>query len=179
MRRNLLLTAVLVLALTACHSPEKPPPVAAPPVRVSAPAPASAAPSSTPSPSASSGGSCAARTLAAMSPEQRAGQLLMIGTPVGEPRPLAAAVTRYHLGGVFLAGRSKRPATALRADIAALQGAAGTPLLVALDQEGGDVQTLQGNDFPPSRPRCGWAAAPRPRCAPRPATPPGGSPPSA
>ena len=150
MRRNLLVTAVLVLTSAACHSPEKPPPVAAPPVSAPASTPASTAPSLSPSssPPPSSSASCAARTLAAMSPEERAGQLLMIGTPVGEPRTLSAAVTRYHLGGVFLAGRSKRSAEALRADIAALQGAAKPPLLVALDQEGGDVQTLQGNDFP-------------------------------
>jgi beta-N-acetylhexosaminidase len=88
------------------------------------------------------------RTVAGLTLEQRVGQLLMVGAPVAGPRSLAATVTRYHLGGVFLAGRSKRPAAALRGDIAALQGAAQDPLLVALDQEGGDVQTLQGPDFP-------------------------------
>jgi beta-N-acetylhexosaminidase len=36
----------------------------------------------------------------------------------------------------------------LRGDIAALQSAADEPLLVALDQEGGAVQTLKGPDFP-------------------------------
>jgi beta-N-acetylhexosaminidase len=83
-----------------------------------------------------------------MSPAERAGQLLMIGTPVDGPRDLAGSVGRYHLGGVFLAGRSDRPASALRADIASLQRAARVPLLVALDQEGGSVQTLKGPDFP-------------------------------
>jgi beta-N-acetylhexosaminidase len=73
----------------------------------------------------------------------------MVGAPVAGPRSLAATVTRYHLGGVFLAGRSTRTAAALRSDITALQRAAGSlPLLVALDQEGGDVQTLKGPDFP-------------------------------
>ncbi|MBB4762476.1 glycoside hydrolase family 3 N-terminal domain-containing protein [Amorphoplanes digitatis] len=88
---------------------------------------------------------------------ERAGQLLMVGTPVDRPRGLRAAVRRHHLGGVFLAGRSKRPAAALRADIAALQGDAAMPLLVALDQEGGSVQTLKGPDFPliPSARRLG------------------------
>jgi beta-N-acetylhexosaminidase len=83
-----------------------------------------------------------------LTPAEQAGQLVMIGTPVGDARSLAATVTKYHLGGVFLAGRSDRTAAALRADIAALQAAAGIPLLVALDQEGGNVQTLKGPDFP-------------------------------
>jgi beta-N-acetylhexosaminidase len=86
--------------------------------------------------------------LAAMSLPEQVGQLLMIGTPVDDPGALAGAVGTYHLGGVFLAGRSRRPAAALRADIAALQGKARQPLLVALDQEGGEVQTLKGPDFP-------------------------------
>ncbi len=72
----------------------------------------------------------------------------MIGTPVGSPRDLEAAVRRYRLGGVFLAGRSTRSADALRADITALRGAAPVPPLVAVDQEGGNVQTLKGADFP-------------------------------
>jgi len=72
----------------------------------------------------------------------------MVGIPVASPRSLAGVVTRYHLGGVFLAGRSTRPAATLRADIAALQSSAAEPLLVALDQEGGAVQTLKGPEFP-------------------------------
>jgi beta-N-acetylhexosaminidase len=83
-----------------------------------------------------------------MSLEERVGQLLMIGTPVLSPRTLTGTIAKYHLGGVFLAGRSKRSAADLKADIAALQGSAKLRLLVALDQEGGDVQTLQGPDFP-------------------------------
>lgn len=92
-----------------------------------------------------------------MSREERAGQVLMIGTPVGKPRALADEVRDLHLGGVFLAGRSTRSATALRADIAALTRAGDPAPLVALDQEGGSVQTLKGPDFPllPSAQRLG------------------------
>jgi beta-N-acetylhexosaminidase len=89
-----------------------------------------------------------ASTVAGLSRGERVGQLLMIGTPVNGPRDLATSIGRYHLGGVFLAGRSQRPAAALRGDIASLQRAARTPLLIALDQEGGSVQTLKGPDFP-------------------------------
>ena len=92
---------------------------------------------------------CVAATVAGLSPADRAGQLLMVGTPVADPPSLARTVAARHLGGVFLAGRSRRTAAALRQDIAALQGAAPeVKLLVALDQEGGAVQTLQGPDFP-------------------------------
>ena len=76
----------------------------------------------------------------------------MIGTPIANPAGLADTVRRYRLGGVFLAGRSGQSAASLRQGIGALQdvaaGAFGVRLLVALDQEGGEVQTLRGNDFP-------------------------------
>lgn len=92
-----------------------------------------------------------------MSAEERAGQVLMIGAPVDDPRRLEEAVAELHLGGVFLAGRSTRRATGLRADIAALRRAGEITPLVALDQEGGSVQTLKGPDFPliPSAQRLG------------------------
>ncbi|MEV4636938.1 glycoside hydrolase family 3 N-terminal domain-containing protein [Actinoplanes sp. NPDC049548] len=125
------------------------------------PVPASpAAPTAPPSPSAKpspSPSDCVARTLAGMPVAERAGQVLMIGAPVGAPRQLEKAVADRHLGGVFLAGRSKRRAADLRADIAALRRAGEIAPLVALDQEGGSVQTLKGPDFPliPSAERLG------------------------
>jgi beta-N-acetylhexosaminidase len=92
---------------------------------------------------------CVATTVAGLDLDAQVGQLLMIGTPIADPDSLADTVRKYHLGGVFLAGRSTRTAAALRSDIAGLQRAAGDlPLLIALDQEGGDVQTLKGPDFP-------------------------------
>jgi len=141
--------ATVALVLTGCGGPAAQPPTpAASSVLPSGP------PAQSPSPAESSSGAptpavdCATRTLAGLSLEERVGQLLMIGVPVLNPRGLAGTVTRYQLGGIFLAGRSQRPAVALRGDIAALQGAAGVPMLVALDQEGGSVQTLKGSDFP-------------------------------
>jgi beta-N-acetylhexosaminidase len=147
--------SVAIIALAACSSGDG---------EAAAPASSSAAPSRTapsgsaaPSPSPTGRPACIAATVGRMSAEERAGQALMIGTPVDEPRGLDGAITRYHLGGVFLAGRSTRPAAALRSDITALTGKARTPLLVALDQEGGSVQTLKGPDFPliPSAQRLG------------------------
>lgn len=104
------------------------------------------------SPSPTPSVSCAQATLAKLSLEQQVGQLLMIGTPIADPAGIASSVTKYHLGGVFLSGRSKQSAATLKQAIQTLQQAAsgdtGVALEVALDQEGGEVQTLSGTDFP-------------------------------
>jgi beta-N-acetylhexosaminidase len=102
---------------------------------------------------APSGDGCVAATLSRLTLEDKVGQLLMIGTPIANPTSIVAAVRRYRLGGVFLAGRSSQSAATVRQNIQAIQQAAtasiGIPVQVALDQEGGLVQTLSGNDFPP------------------------------
>jgi LCP family protein required for cell wall assembly len=114
-----------------------------------APPVASAAP--IPSPSIAPADACVTATLDAMSTAELAGQVLLVGTPVTNPDGIESAVKTYALGGVFLAGRSKRSAASLKRDIAAIQAAAPADdrLFIALDQEGGEVQTLQGADFPP------------------------------
>jgi beta-N-acetylhexosaminidase len=150
-----------VVIRRAVADPPAAPPRALPSSQpVAPPAPSASASAPAPAPSTSAGG-CADTILAGLSPSERAGQALMIGTSVRSPRDLGAVVARHHLGGVFLAGRSNRSAAGLRADITALQRRAETPLLVALDQEGGSVQTLKGRDFPliPSARRLG--AGPR------------------
>jgi beta-N-acetylhexosaminidase len=120
--------------------------------------PSAAAPSTRSAPSASTPASpdpaqrlnaCVAATVAGLSPQQRVGQVLMIGTQVTNPPALADTVRRYQLGGAFLAGRASPSAATLRQGIQALQKSAGPiPLQVAIDQEGGQVQTLKGTDFP-------------------------------
>jgi len=147
---------VTIVALAACSSGGDR--AAAPASSGPAPSPSAVPPSSpSPSPAPSGRPACVAATVDRMSVAERAGQALMIGTPVDQPGGLDGEIARYHLGGVFLAGRSTRSAAALRSDIAALTGRAGTPVLVALDQEGGSVQTLKGADFPliPSAQRLG------------------------
>ncbi|WP_306205036.1 glycoside hydrolase family 3 N-terminal domain-containing protein [Actinoplanes sp. RD1] len=157
MRPVLRLLAVPVLLLAGACSPRAAAPAAAPsavPSPVSSPSP-----SLTPS---SAAPDCVGRILGGMSVPEQAGQVLMIGTPVAAPREITGDLTRLHLGGVFLAGRSTRSATALRADIAALTRSGGAvPPLVSLDQEGGSVQTLKGDDFPilPSAQRLGARSA--------------------
>jgi beta-N-acetylhexosaminidase len=143
-----LITAVTVAVATAgCQSPAEKPAATAP----TAPGSASVSPSTSPSSSGGpSGQDCVAAAVAKMDLAGQAGQVLMIGAPIADPTTLDGTIGELHLGGVFLAGRSTRPAAVLKQDIAALQraGDRDVPLLVALDQEGGDVQTLKGPDFP-------------------------------
>jgi beta-N-acetylhexosaminidase len=150
--------AVALLMLAGCSDRPAPPPAAATPTTAAA-SPSASAPEPVVSATAAD---CAGTIVAKLSPDERAGQVLMVGVPVDSPQSRVSAVSRYHLGGVFLAGRSVRGAAALRADIQALQTAAGpSSLLVALDQEGGSVQTLKGPDFPviPSAQRLGAGPA--------------------
>jgi beta-N-acetylhexosaminidase len=110
------------------------------------PASGASAPGS-PSPSAD----CAAALVAKLTLQQQVGQLLMIGTPIGAPLNAVQAIQRYQLGGIFLAGRSTASAASLRQAIGQLQAAAngsGLGLQIGVDQEGGQVQTLKGGDFP-------------------------------
>jgi beta-N-acetylhexosaminidase len=87
-----------------------------------------------------------------MTQEQRIGQLLMVAVPVDDLASWRSVLGDQPAGGVFLAGRSTASAAALGADIAEIQrgasDSAGAPLHVAVDQEGGYVQSLRGPDFP-------------------------------
>jgi beta-N-acetylhexosaminidase len=95
---------------------------------------------------------CVEATLAHMPLAARAGQVLAVGLPAARPADPAGVIGRYRVGGVFLRGRSSRPAAGLRNALRVLQAkarAGGVALHVAVDQEGGRVQTLGGADFPP------------------------------
>ncbi len=92
--------------------------------------------------------------LAGMTLQQKVGQLFMVGTQATAADPTTlAAVGSLHVGNVFLAGRSHAGTNATAAIVKqftalATPGAtAGLPLLVATDQEGGEVQVLQGPGF--------------------------------
>jgi beta-N-acetylhexosaminidase len=88
--------------------------------------------------------------LAGLTVEQRVGQLFMVGTTATavEAETLAAVRDRF-VGGVFLSGRSKNGSAATAAVVAQFTALAPAdrPLLVATDQEGGQVQVLQGPGF--------------------------------
>ncbi|MEP6853997.1 MAG: glycoside hydrolase family 3 N-terminal domain-containing protein [Pedococcus sp.] len=92
--------------------------------------------------------SCGQRLARQMTPAERAGQLLMVGLqPTGSSTRLAEQVEAQHLGGViYLGGWSGGTASMARAS-ARLQKGAGGSLLIAADQEGGQVQQLRGPGF--------------------------------
>lgn len=86
----------------------------------------------------------------ALSAEEQVGQLLMVGVPTSDLDSTTADVLRStKAGSVVLLGSSKvnrSDAAALAARVGALS-TADIPVLVAADQEGGEVQRLQGQGF--------------------------------
>lgn len=78
----------------------------------------------------------------------------MVGVDVTDPDPVSTAAVRDdHVGNLFLHGRTQggaEPVTALVDSFTALvsdETTHGTTLLVATDQEGGEVQVLRGPGF--------------------------------
>ncbi len=92
----------------------------------------------------------AAAVAASMTLRQQVGQMLAVGVPSAQVATAADLVTRYGVGTVFLAGRdtsgvasvARRDAQLQRAATAAATG--GALEFVAVDQEGGAVQSLRG-----------------------------------
>jgi len=95
---------------------------------------------------------CAGRALAALTPAQRIGQLIMIGVPIDQPAADIDVLKRVPVGGVFLQGHSSVDSGQIADGISRVQKAAGKVsgalLHVAVDQEGGQVQSLGDPDFP-------------------------------
>ena len=93
----------------------------------------------------------AQHVLARMSLPQRVGQLFMVGSPATSASPATLRqIGRFHVGNVMLTGRSHggvrvpaRVAAAMQARATA-QATGHVRLLVSTDQEGGQVQVLQG-----------------------------------
>src|SRR3954447_10726963 len=99
-------------------------------------------------------GSNPASVLARMTEAQKVGQLVMVSAALsGVTQQSKDAITRYHVGSVFLSGRSSAGVSSVRSLVNKLQALAtpaatsGVPLLVGVDQEGGQVQTLSGSGF--------------------------------
>ena len=94
--------------------------------------------------------SCVDTVLAGLDRRATAGQLVVVGAPLGAAvGPSVDLVKRLPVGGVLLTGRSRSGVAAVAARTAALQQAVAgrVGLLVAADQEGGQVQTLTGPGF--------------------------------
>ncbi|VEG28107.1 glycoside hydrolase family 3 N-terminal domain-containing protein [Actinomyces howellii] len=86
--------------------------------------------------------------------EEKIGQLIMVGVDAASPQAVStSAITSHHVGNVFVSGRTRAGAAAVHATISSVTALAGpgtthgAPLLVATDQEGGQVQVLSGPGF--------------------------------
>ena len=139
MRPSRLLLAVLPLLVAACAA---------------APGPAAGATGSPVPPESSSAEppkpSCVDTVLAGLDRRATAGQLIVVGAPLAAAvGPSVDLVKRLPVGGVLLTGRSRSGVAAVAARTGALQRAVTgrVGLLVAADQEGGQVQTLTGPGF--------------------------------
>src|SRR4029453_9656602 len=85
--------------------------------------------------------------LAGLDRRAQVAQLFVAGVPLDD-LARGDAPPRSGLGGLFLAGRSDAPATELAATAERWQSLAPGPRLwLAVDQEGGAVQSLKGSGF--------------------------------
>ena len=135
---------------TATSSSAARPSPTTPAVRTTAPRPRPSPPPTTRKATAGArpGDSCGHRLAAAMTPAQRAGQLLMVGLePTMSSRRLAAQVRVQGIGGVIYVGGWYGGTGSVATVSARLQAAAAGHLLIAADQEGGAVQQLRGAGF--------------------------------
>ena len=160
-RRLVVATSALVaLALAGCSG--GPQPAATGPATTGTPPTGTASGTSsagaTPSTSADPAAACVASTLDSLSEDQRLGQLLMVGFDANAPlRSLDRLVTRSHVGNVIYLGGWDGAAKVTRTS-EHLQGlvsddaTSGVGLMIAADQEGGEVHQLRGEGFtrPPS-----------------------------
>ena len=121
-----------------------------------APAPSTAAPSPTAATSATPSATATATNgaLAGWSLEEKVGQLMMVGVDAQAPKQSSnEAVDTHHVGNIFIAGRTTAGSQATQKVISSFTGKVApattrsTPMLVATDQEGGEVQVLSGSGF--------------------------------
>lgn len=110
-------------------------------------------PPAPPSPTAGSGPVTCADLAAAMTPEEQAGQLLMVGLSANQPASAGVVdqLDGTHVSSVLLLENTSTGVQAVRALTdrvrEELQTPDGVRTLVAADQEGGQVQRLQGPGF--------------------------------
>ena len=153
-RANLRALALAVtFACTACSA--RPTVVATPTVSVSAsPSASPAATAQSPSPTPTATLECAAQTLAAMTEDQRIGQLFLLGLAndqlgVAETN----AIRAQHFGSVWFVEQSRSGVASIRAVADAVQAladpstTANVRFFVAANQEGGLIQSLSGPGF--------------------------------
>ncbi len=85
-----------------------------------------------------------ANTTTALTPEQKIAQTFIVGFDPGNTAGIAAAVAKYKLGGVFPVGGNDNSGLT-KEFFDNLNTAAGTPLFIAVDDEGGLVTRFSPN----------------------------------
>lgn len=129
-----------------------------PSAKPQAPEPAASSVAPSPAASASPAPSATATAtdgpLAGWSLEEKVGQLMMVGVDAQAPKQSSnEAVDTHHVGNIFIAGRTTAGSQATQKVISSFTSKVGpgtthaTPMLVATDQEGGEVQVLAGSGF--------------------------------
>lgn len=147
-----LATVALVATVAASCSvvnPTPPPATQTPSATASESGPA-ASPTPTPTPEPT----CAEQVLAALTPEQRVGQLFMVGLK-GDvlTSAMRSGIREQHLGSAYFSARSSAGTAALREVADAVQAMAtadntgGVRFFIGANQEGGLVQALTGPGF--------------------------------
>jgi beta-N-acetylhexosaminidase len=116
-------------------------------------APATAAAAGSARPAATQPISCAARVFSRMTMAQRAGQLFAVGIATSPRSEVARAVKAYHFGSLLVGTTTTaslgelRQVTAADQALASATATARVRFFIAADQEGGEVQRLQGPGF--------------------------------
>jgi len=145
--------AVLAMAVlaAACSGGS---PSARPTITTESASPATPSPTPTASPTASPAPSCAESVFDSMTEAQRVGQLLMVGLQddaLGQSE--AAAIVQHHLGNVSFIVTTHVGVVGIRSVTGAVQALSspaatdGVRFFVAANQEGGQIQALQGPGF--------------------------------
>ena len=136
---------------SAGSSPSAKPQAPEPAASSAAPSPTAAASAS---PSATATATATDGALAGWSLEEKVGQLMMVGVDAQAPKQSSnEAVDTHHVGNIFIAGRTTAGSQATQKVISSFTSKVGpgtthaTPMLVATDQEGGEVQVLAGSGF--------------------------------
>ena len=136
---------------SAASSPSAKPKAPEPAASSAAPSPT---PAASPAPSATATATATDGALAGWSLEEKVGQLMMVGVDAQAPKQSSnEAVDTHHVGNIFIAGRTTAGSQATQKVISSFTSKVGpgtthaTPMLVATDQEGGEVQVLAGSGF--------------------------------
>jgi beta-N-acetylhexosaminidase len=146
----LVAVALVVTALVAgCGGPPAPAPAALASSPAPAPATTPAGPTAPTTPGPPTSSACVTATWDRLTPAQRWAQLVVVGVPAGGVSPAARAALTAEPGGIILTDGDTASADAVTKVVTSAEatGGADVPLLVATDQEGGQVQELKGPGF--------------------------------